>query len=247
MGSREVSPSEYDAAYYGGGGSSNYQDYAEQEKLLESYWLPLVERYRRVMGAPGPGRCLDVGCAYGFLVEAYRRLGWEAQGCDVSQYAIEQGQRRGIRGLQLGALTDLDYPDGGFDLVTCLDVTEHLDAATYGAYRAALHRIVKPGGVLFVATPNAIDCSGFNVFSPDWVEGDATHINYRSARELEDDFRDFERVVIQGSTPSRGLFGSYRSLKGLPRRANGLLRWFLWRMLGNDVRHSAYLLLVARR
>ncbi len=237
----------YDADYYRGGARSNYADYAGQQSVVEGYWLPIVERYRRGLNGPDRGRCLDVGCAYGFLVDAYRRRGWTAAGCDISDYAVTEGVRRGIVGLRAGDLPSLGYPAGGFDLLTCIDVIEHLPAEVYAAYRAEFHRLLAPGGVLFVATPNAIDCSGHNVFSEDWVEHDATHINYRSARELAQDFAAFERVAIQGATPTRGMFTSYRPVQRIPRKLNGLARWMMWHVLGNDLHHAAYLLLAARR
>jgi SAM-dependent methyltransferase len=237
----------YGADYYRGAARSSYADYAAQQQVVEGYWLPLVERYRRGLGGRDAGRFLDVGCAYGFLVDAYRRRGWSAEGCDVSEYAIGEGVRRRIEGLRAGLLPALDYPAGAFDLVTCIDVIEHLTGDVYAAYRAEFRRLLAPGGVLFVATPNALDCSGYNVFSDDWVEHDVTHINYRSVAELSQDFAGYERVLTHGVTPTRGMFTSYRPVPRMPRKLNGLARWAAWRLLGNDLHHSAYVLVIARQ
>ena len=52
----------------------------------------LQRRYRRVVAVaelPGSRTSLDVGCATGFLVEVLRERGIDAQGCDVSQFAID--------------------------------------------------------------------------------------------------------------------------------------------------------------
>ena len=239
--------SDYDQAYYHGGGKSNYVDYAGQAAVVEGYWFPLIERYRKGLGGTGTGRMLDVGCAYGFLVDTYRRRGWDADGCDISSFAINEGARRGITGLRLGPLPALQYPAGAYDLVTCLDVIEHLTPDVYREYLAEFHRVLRPGGIALIATPNAIDCSGYNVFSPDWVEGDETHINYRSSSELATDCGAFARVVVHGASPTRGMFGSFRPFSRLPRRANGLIRWFLWHVFGNDLQHATYLIAAARR
>ena len=239
--------SDYDHAYYQGGGKSNYVDYSGQAAVVENYWFPLIERYRKGLGGTGPGNLLDVGCAYGFLVDTYRRRGWKADGCDISAFAIAEGERRGITGLRLGALPALQYPSGAYDLVTCLDVIEHLTPDVYRDYLAEFHRVLRPGGVAVIATPNAIDCSGYNVFSPDWVEGDETHINYRSSLELAADCAAFARVVVHGASPTRGMFSSFRPFGRLPRKGNGLIRWILWRLLGNDLQHATYLIAAARR
>ncbi len=72
-------------------------------------------------------RSLDVGCATGYLVEVLRELGLEAEGCDLSPYAIDHaapGAQGHIRVANLFA--GLPWPDGTFELVTALEILEHL-------------------------------------------------------------------------------------------------------------------------
>jgi len=243
----QAAPDVYGPDYYRGASLSSYVDYATLEPLARRYWGPLIECYAHGVGVVPPGRALDVGCAYGFLVKELARRGWQCEGCDISEYAIAQGRARGIEGLRSGSVTELGLPAGAYRLITWIDVLEHLGSETYAATIEELRRLLAPGGVLFAATPNRIDCSGYNVFSPDWVETDATHVNYRSRAELLADFGRFRRVIVHGATPQRGQFESFRPFRWLPRPANGVLRWWHRRLLGNDTSHSAYLLLVAVR
>ena len=63
-------------------------------------------------------RSLDVGCATGYLVEVLRERGIDAEGCDVSPFAIEHaapGARGHVRVANLFA--GLPWDDGAFDLV----------------------------------------------------------------------------------------------------------------------------------
>jgi 2-polyprenyl-3-methyl-5-hydroxy-6-metoxy-1,4-benzoquinol methylase len=101
-------------------------------------------------GVP-PGRLLDVGCATGEFLLAARERGWEAVGVEVSPYAAAAARRRGLQ-VHSGTLADVPSPATTFDVVTLLDVVEHLEDPL-GALRA-IHRLLRPGGLVVVETPN---------------------------------------------------------------------------------------------
>ena len=129
------------------------------------------------------GRVLDVGCGYGFLLEALERAGYEAHGIEVSAYAAEQARRR-IRGqvIQQGAEEPFPFPGGHFDAVTLLDVIEHLPG--YPAALASCARCLRPGGKLFVITLNAHSLAR-PLLGRRWAwHQDPTHVHMFSARML---------------------------------------------------------------
>jgi SAM-dependent methyltransferase len=72
-------------------------------------------------------RTLDVGCAFGFFVEAERELGIDATGVDVSQYALDRaafGARGHVRYGNL--LHRLPFGRGAFECVSLFETLEHL-------------------------------------------------------------------------------------------------------------------------
>ena len=76
-----------------------------------------------------PGQVLDVGCACGYLVSAFRDLGVNAYGVDSSEYALEHVRSTCRQYCRKGILPDLRLPDGfpeKYDLVTCIEVLEHI-------------------------------------------------------------------------------------------------------------------------
>jgi hypothetical protein len=72
-------------------------------------------------------RTLDLGCAFGFCVEAQRELGLDARGVDVSQYALDHAAL-GARGhVRYGNLLHrLPFGRGAFEGVSLFETLEHL-------------------------------------------------------------------------------------------------------------------------
>jgi SAM-dependent methyltransferase len=94
-------------------------------------------------------RILDVGCGTGANLEMLAKFG-DAEGVDVSTEALSFCKQRGLQSVRLGEAEKLPYPDQSFDLVTGLDVVEHLDDDLAGLRE--MRRVLKPGGraLLFV-------------------------------------------------------------------------------------------------
>jgi 2-polyprenyl-3-methyl-5-hydroxy-6-metoxy-1,4-benzoquinol methylase len=88
-------------------------------------WLAFFARIAdRIVTDVAPKRVLDAGCAKGFLVEALRARGVEAFGLDISEYAISEVDPSVRDYCRVGSITD-DL-GGDFDLITCIEVVEHM-------------------------------------------------------------------------------------------------------------------------
>ena len=98
---------------------------------------------------------LDVGCGAGLLAEPLARLGANVTGLDASADLIavarEHAQARGLDiDYRAGELAELE---GRFDLVTCMEVIEHV--ADPASFISELAKRVSPNGLLILSTPNA--------------------------------------------------------------------------------------------
>ena len=154
------------------GESNRTADPAELAKfaaLAQSWWdpkgpskplhelNPLRLRYVERLGIGGK-RVLDVGCGGGILAEAMARAGASVLGIDLSQavldvaelHALEAGVAAAYR--KTGAEELAAERPGAFDLVTCMEMLEHVPdpAATVRALAA----LTKPGGDIVVSTLN---------------------------------------------------------------------------------------------
>lgn len=99
---------------------------------------------------PANAHLLDAGCGSGCTLDELSHFGVVA-GCDVNPLAIEAAKCRGHSDVRLGRLEELPFADHSFDLVTCLDVVEHVPD-DHRAF-AELRRVTRPGGRLLVTVP----------------------------------------------------------------------------------------------
>ena len=103
-------------------------------------------------------KVLDVGCGGGLLSEGMAERGAQVTGIDLSEKALgvarlhllESGRSVDYRHISAESLA-AEMP-GSFDVVTCLEMLEHVPdpASTV----AACARLVKPGGQVFLSTLN---------------------------------------------------------------------------------------------
>ena len=141
----------YESSAYFEGSSTNlgYQSYSSQDHCYASTFK---RRLERILKHQKPGRSLDIGCGTGILVEEAGKLGYESHGIDVSAHGLSSRLLSlGVRFKQ-GTLDEARYPDGYFDLVTLCDVIEHIYDPL--SFAKSLSRILTPGGILALATPN---------------------------------------------------------------------------------------------
>jgi 2-polyprenyl-3-methyl-5-hydroxy-6-metoxy-1,4-benzoquinol methylase len=125
---------------------------------------------------PAARTLLDVGAATGLLVTEAARLGLDATGIEPSRALTERAQRRGANVL-LGTLPHRDLENRRFDIVTLIDVVEHVSDPV-GLLRTAAGRLA-PGGLLVVVTPDVASIAA-RLLGPRWWHFRVAHVGYFS-------------------------------------------------------------------
>jgi ubiquinone/menaquinone biosynthesis C-methylase UbiE len=125
-----------------------------------------------------PGPILDVGAGTGLFVELVSRWNLPCTGIDASQGAIDIANERypGINLIQHQVAAKFPFPDRSFQTLVMNQVIEHLSAPDGQSCIRECYRVLKPGGVLYIASP-----SKFNKAERD---GDPTHRHLYSPSEL---------------------------------------------------------------
>jgi len=133
---------------------------AEYKRLAEfetEYWWFVARRrlIRTLIGKYGPtlstAKYLDVGCGTGIGLREIGRGAVSSVGMDLSPAALSLTRRRVESPLVAADAGMLPFAADSFDLVTCLDVLEHVRNDLECIKEC--HRILRPGGCLVVSVP----------------------------------------------------------------------------------------------
>ena len=121
-------------------------------EAVDAHWGGSPESFTPLAGKTA----LDIGCGAGLLCEPLARLGAQVTGIDAApENIVIAGQHARAAGL------DIDYRAGGvavltaderFDLVTCLEVIEHV--VDRPAFVRGIAGALADGGLLVMSTPN---------------------------------------------------------------------------------------------
>jgi SAM-dependent methyltransferase len=202
-----------DSGYFGEGrdpldrmGLSGYERY-DRDTSNANVAAYLIWRFLDV------GRALDVGCAMGFVVEALRELHVDAEGVDVSRYAVEHaalGARGHLR--QGNLLGRLPFPAASFDVVSALETLEHLPPEAIPAAVAELRRVSR--GWVVATIPS---------FGPN-EHGPGGWLDVKAAPERLDHYRSL-CPEYEGPIPYEDI---YRDARGEPIEGHLTLASFSW-------------------
>jgi SAM-dependent methyltransferase len=123
----------------------NHWWFAGRRRIIAGF----LETICNSLGTKQPA-ILDVGCGTGANLELLSEFG-RAEGVDVSLDALAFCRQRGLENVRHGEAEKLPFTDGSFDLVTALDVVEHLDDDLAGLKE--MHRVLRPGGSALLFVP----------------------------------------------------------------------------------------------
>ncbi|HEX4008600.1 MAG TPA: class I SAM-dependent methyltransferase [Solirubrobacteraceae bacterium] len=154
---------------------------------------------------PNP-RVLDAGCGSGRTLQELVEYG-AVSGIELSEEAAELARERALGEVEVGRLEELPWADETFDLITCLDVIEHVPDDVVAL--TELRRVVAPGGWLLVTVP---------AYQALWSQHDEANHHYRR----------YSRAALRGAAASAGWelrrMSSFNSLLLAPAAAVRLAR-----------------------
>jgi 2-polyprenyl-3-methyl-5-hydroxy-6-metoxy-1,4-benzoquinol methylase len=180
---RETEPPPYEEEYFEGNKlrAGGYGDYTAQAGWRLEKAARQVREMRERTGLTS-GRVLDIGSGYGYFRVALGEAGYEHDGLEVSEFARHVAfSSYGLA--TFGGTLDEHWEDweSRYDGVTLFDLIEHL--ADPQRFLEHVARILRPGGVLGIKTPN-LDCPEARVFGSHYHSLKREHLAFFSADSL---------------------------------------------------------------
>jgi 2-polyprenyl-3-methyl-5-hydroxy-6-metoxy-1,4-benzoquinol methylase len=121
-------------------------------KDRQRFYLPWIEAcYAATDRAP----VIDIGCGRGEWLELLSEANVEARGYDLNRIAVDECRARGLEVMLADAIETLaSLPEKSCSAVTAFHIVEHLAFEDVVALLDQSLRVLQPGGILIVETPN---------------------------------------------------------------------------------------------
>lgn len=194
-----------------------YQKY-QGKKKNETYNPLTCKSYLqvlRLLALRGGGKSiLDVGCGKGDFVDAALSEGYNVEGIELSQPAVDIAQGFGLPVAKLDFFSS-KIQDSSRDAVTMFEVIEHLPDPVKFLRRAEM--VVRPGGLIYLTTPN-FNSLDRRVLGSKWKAIHREHLTYFTPATLLKAIRNnttLEVLHIETRNVSAGeLISHFRNLAG---------------------------------
>lgn len=113
------------------------------------------KNYRQYFPLNKASQVLDIGIGRGEMLECMRRWGYQENGIDISPSTVEFCKKLGYRcDTTMDTISWMNDHPCTFDLVTCLDVLEHVPRESIINFISALRGMLTEGGKAIIQVPN---------------------------------------------------------------------------------------------
>jgi 2-polyprenyl-3-methyl-5-hydroxy-6-metoxy-1,4-benzoquinol methylase len=141
----------YNKAYFEGRGSNYWWTVGSYGNFVNfPHWneiLKIIRLYKK------SGRLLDIGCAYGLLVNTASEH-FEGYGIDVSKFALAKSREFCKSDVSMSSAEKLPFRDESFDVVTLMDTLEHVPLMSRCLQDVT--RVLRGNGILMLQLPNPL-------------------------------------------------------------------------------------------
>jgi len=142
------------------------------------------DRYlKRVMLYRKSGKLLDIGSAFGYLMEVAGGHGFDVYGVELSHFSSTIAKKKFGSKVFEGKLEDSRFPNAHFDVITMFDLIEHIPQPL--EFMREVRRIIKPGGFIAITTPDTGSLSHKLLGYGGWFHFKFEHLGYFNGKSIE--------------------------------------------------------------
>lgn len=170
----------------------------KNKDLIRSFILKNLEKDKSI---------LDVGCGIGVDTIHFKSLGYDIEGCDVSDKALVLAKERD-QDIFFKKDFIKESTDKKYDIIYSNDVIEHID--DYDMFLQNIRESLKAGGKLILITPNSLNIQNriYFLFGDQFFLNEKPHIRffcYSSLKEILEN-NGFKIDLFEGGTKTQPTF-----------------------------------------
>lgn len=152
-------------------------------------YIGFIKKYKNT------GKLLDVGCAFGYLLEAAKDGGFDIYGVELSKFSSNIAQNKFGEKIFNKQLEDVKFQDEYFDVITMSDLIEHIPKPQ--DFLKEVRRILRKDGIIVIITPDTDSFSRKILGYKNWFHYKPEHLFYYNKKSLNNllDKFDFNIVV----------------------------------------------------
>ncbi len=173
---------------------------------------------------PSGARLLEIGCAFGYFLQAAQKKSYRVCGIEISA-AADQARKSGLE-VHSQPLEAVAFPARSFDAVVMLDVIEHFNDPE--SLLKEIRRVLKETGIVALITPD-VNSLARRLLGRKWPHFKQEHLYYFSRKSLSKLLQRQGFDVLTFKTAKKGMSASYLASHSaqygnLPKFMNACLR-----------------------
>lgn len=142
-----------------------------------------IKHLKEIHNIQSSGMLLDIGCAFGFFLEAARNKGFDAYGVEFSSYSSAFAKKSiGDERIYNGILEESPFTNELFNVITMFDLIEHAPSPKETLRKAA--QMLAPKGIIVLSTPNSGSFSRF-LMKKKWIHYKEEHLFYFNKKSIK--------------------------------------------------------------
>lgn len=215
------------------------------EEKPETAWLKkgTSDRYlKRVMLHRRNGKLLDIGSAFGYLMEVAREHGYDVHGVELSHFSSTIAKKKFGSKVFEGNLKDSKFPNANFDVITMFDLIEHIPQPL--EFMKEVRRVIKPGGFIAITTPDTSSLSCKLLGYGGWFHWKFEHLGYFNRKSMEELARHTGFKIVEKKRAYKTMSFQYLfdQFKMFPHSIFSPLMRLLAKIIPKSLRHKTFLI-----
>lgn len=227
----------YKESYYKSWGVFTGEEKLETARLKKG----TSDRYlKRVMMHRRSGKLLDIGSAFGYLMEVAQGHGYDVYGVELSHFSSSIAKKKFGSKVFEGKLEDSKFPNANFDVITMFDLIEHIPKPL--EFMKEVRRVIKPGGFIAITTPDTSSFSYKLLGYGGWFHWKFEHLGYFNKKSTEELARRTGFTIVEQKRAYKTMSFQYLfdQFKMFPHSIFSPLMRLLAKIVPESLRHKTF-------